>query len=166
MQIIENRRSKIGINTHLTNKIIFDALNNNSISKLRNIDSIKQEVKFGKDTRFDFLLSKKNKNIFIEVKNVTLSRINGIAEFPDAITARGLKHIKKLLEASKKGYDIYLIYVIQRNDCNKFKIANDIDHQYFEMLKKVVKKKLKVLCYDCKFLSKGIKINREIEFNI
>ena len=52
----------------------------------------------------------------------------------------GIKHIKKLLEASKKGYDIYLIYVIQRNDCNKFKIANDIDHQYFEMLKKAVKK--------------------------
>ncbi len=166
LQIIENKQSKIGINTHLTNKIILDALNNNSISKLRNIDSIKQEVKFGKNTRFDFLLSKKNKNIFIEVKNVTLSRINGIAEFPDAITARGLKHIQKLLEASQKGYDIYLIYVIQRNDCNKFKIANDIDHQYFEMLKKAVKKKLKVLCYDCKFLSKGIKINREIEFNI
>ena len=166
LQIIENKQSKIGINTHLTNKIILDALNNNSISKLRNIDSIKQEVKFGKNTRFDFLLSKKNKNIFIEVKNVTLSRINGIAEFPDAITARGLKHIQKLLEASQKGYDIYLIYEIQRNDCNKFKIANDIDHQYFEMLKKAVKKKLKVLCYDCKFLSKGIKINREIEFNI
>ena len=69
----------------------------------------KREVKFGSNTRFDFLLSEKKK-IILEVKNVTLSREKKVAEFPDAITARGLKHIKELLEASKKGYQIYLLF--------------------------------------------------------
>ena len=100
---------------------------------------------------------------FIEVKNVTLSRKKGIAEFPDAITSRGLKHISELLKAKKKGYEIYLLYIIQRDDCNKFSLASDIDPEYCELLLKAVKKKLKLLCYDCKFSTKGIKINRKIQ---
>ena len=166
LQIIEDQKSKIGINTHLTNKIVFDALNKGSIKDFKNLDSIKKEVKFGQNTRFDFLLSKKNKKTFVEVKNVTLSRKNRIAEFPDAITTRGLKHIKELLNAKKKGFDAYLLFVIQRNDCNKFEIAKDIDPEYCELLIKAVKKNLKILSYDYKFSSKGIELNRNIEFKI
>jgi len=164
LQIIEDQKSKIGINTHLTNKIVFDALNKGSIKDFKNLDSIKKEVKFGQNTRFDFLLTKKNKKTFVEVKNVTLSRKNRIAEFPDAITTRGLKHIKELLNAKKKGFEVYLLFVIQRNDCNKFELAKDIDPEYCELLIKAVKKNLKVLCYDCKFSTKGIELNRYIEF--
>ncbi len=164
LQIIEDQKSKIGINTHLTNKIVFDALNKGSIKDFKNLDSIKKEVKFGQNTRFDFLLTKKNKKTFVEVKNVTLSRKNQIAEFPDAITTRGLKHIKELLNAKKKGFEVYLLFVIQRNDCNKFELAKDIDPEYCELLIKAVKKNLKVLCYDCKFSTKGIELNRYIEF--
>ena len=166
LQIIEDQKSKIGINTHLTNKIVLDALNKGTIKDFKNLDSIKKEVKFGQNTRFDFLLSKKNKKTFVEVKNVTLSRKNQIAEFPDAITIRGLKHIKELLNAKKKGFDAYLLFVIQRNDCNKFELAKDIDPEYCELLIKAVKKNLKILCYDCKFSSKGIELNRNIEFKI
>ena len=166
LQIIEDQKSKIGINTHLTNKIVFDALNKGSIKDFKNLDSIKKEVKFGQNTRFDFLLTKKDKKTFVEVKNVTLSRKNRIAEFPDAITIRGLKHIKELLNAKKKGFEAYLLFVIQRNDCNKFELAKDIDPEYCELLIKAVKKKLNVLCYDCKFLPKGIKLNREIQFKL
>ena len=164
LQIIEDQKSKIGINTHLTNKIVFDALNKGSIKDFKNLDSIKKGVKFGQNTRFDFLLTKKNKKTFVEVKNVTLSRKNRIAEFPDAITTRGLKHIKELLNAKKKGFEVYLLFVIQRNDCNKFELAKDIDPEYCELLIKAVKKNLKVLCYDCKFSTKGIELNRYIEF--
>ena len=89
-----------------------------------------------------------------------------MAEFPDAITARGLKHIKELLKASEKGYEVYLLFVVQRDDCNKFELAEDIDPEYCELLIKAVKKKLNILCYDCKFSSKGIKINRRINFLI
>ena len=166
LQIIEDKKSKIGINTHITNKIVLDALNKGLIKNFSNLKEIKQEVKFGENTRFDFLVTNENKKTFIEVKNVTLCREKKIAEFPDAITSRGSKHIQELLEANKKGYKIYLFFVIQRNDCNKFKLAKDIDPEYCELLLKAVKKNLKVLCYDCKFSSKGIKLNREIQLKI
>ena len=166
IEIIEDQKSKVGINTHLTNSIVFDGLNNSVIKDFRNLDLVKQEVKFNENTRFDFLVTEKKKKSFIEVKNVTLSRQKGIAEFPDAVTTRGLKHIKELLNARKKGYDIYLFYVVQRDDCKKFELAKDIDPEYCELLVKAVKKKLKILCFDCKFSTKGIKLNREIKIKI
>ncbi len=166
LQIIENQKVKVGINTHLTNKIVLDALNNSLIKELRNFDIINQEVKFGENTRFDFLITKKTKKTFIEVKNVTLSRQRGLAEFPDSVTSRGLKHIKELINASKKGYEIFILYVIQRDDCKKFALAKDIDPEYCELLVKAVKKKLNVICYDCKFSAKGIKLNRRIQFKL
>ena len=166
LQIVENKNSKVGINTHFTNKIVTDALNNNLINEFKNSKIIQPEVKFGTNTRFDFLIFKNKRKCFLEVKNVTLSRNKGIAEFPDAVTTRGLKHINELLKASKKGYEIYLLYVIQRTDCKKFKLAKDIDPKYSEFLLKAVKKKLKILCYDCKFSLKGIKLNRLVKFKL
>ena len=166
LQIIETDTSKVGVNTLLTNKIIFDALQDKAIKEFKNIRNIYREVKFGKNTRFDFLVLEENKRSFIEVKNVTLSRKKGIAEFPDAITARGLKHINELMKAGNQDYNTYLLFLIQRNDCKRFEIAKDIDLAYYKLLKKAVKKKLKILCYDCKFLTKGIKLNRKIKFNI
>ena len=166
VQIIEDRKTKVGINTHLTNKIVLNSLLAKEIKDFRNFSAIRREVKFGENTRFDFLVINGNKKVFIEVKNVTLSRHKGIAEFPDAVTSRGLKHIKELLNAKKEGYDIYLFYVVQRDDCNKFELAKDIDPEYCELLVKAVKKKLKILCFDCKFSSKGIKLNREIKIKI
>ena len=166
LQIIKDQSSKVGINTHNTNKIVLDALNNSIIEKFRNLETIKPEVNFGSNTRFDFLISEGKKRSFIEVKNVTLSRKKGIAEFPDAVTSRGLKHIEELIKAGQKGYEIYLLYVIQRNDCDKFKLAKDIDPKYCKLLIKAVKKNLNILCYDCKFSTKGIKLNRKIHFKI
>ena len=166
LQIIEDKKSMVGVNTHLSNKIVLKALEENLIKDLKNLDNIKSEVKFGRDTRFDFLVSKNNKKIFIEVKNVTLSRKNGVAEFPDAVTTRGLKHINELINASKKGFETYLLFLIQRNDCNQFKIAQDIDPNYYKLLTKAAKKKLNIICYDCKFSPKGIKLNNNIKFKI
>ena len=166
LQVIEDDKTKVGVNTHLSNKIVLHALNNNMIKGFDKKIQIKPEAKFGLNTRFDFLLTKKNSKAFIEVKNVTLSRVKGIAEFPDAVTSRGLKHINELIKASKKGYKIYILYLIQRDDCKSFRIAEDIDTEYSNSLLKAVKKKLNVLCYDCKFSSKGIKLNQKIKFRI
>ena len=166
LQIIQDKKSKVGINTHLTNKIVLEALQNNLIKEFDKKTEIKPETKFGTNTRFDFLISKKKFKAFIEVKNVTLSREKGIAEFPDAVTSRGLKHIKELIKAKNKGYKIYILYLIQRNDCEYFKIAEDIDPEYSDSLSKAVKKKLNILCFDCKFSSKGIKLNQKVKFKI
>ena len=166
LQIIEDLKSKVGVNTHLTNKIVLHALKNNLIKGFDKNIMIKPEVKFGANTRFDFLITKKNYKAFIEVKNVTLSRTKGLAEFPDSITSRGLKHINELIKASKKGYKVFLLYLIQRDDCKSFTIANDIDADYANSLSKAIKKKLNILCYDCKFSPKGIKLNQIIKYKI
>ena len=166
LEIIEDNNSKVGVNTHSTNKIVLHALQNNLIDEFGNISEIKSEIKFGLNTRFDFLISNKKQKAFIEVKNVTLSREKALAEFPDAVTTRGLKHINELLKASKKNYKIFILYLIQRDDCKLFTIAKDIDPNYATTLKKAVKNKLKILCYDCKFSSKGIKLNNKIKLDI
>ena len=157
--------SKVGVNTHSTNKIVYHALQNNLIKEFENILDIKPEKKFNSNTRFDFLVTDKKYKTFIEVKNVTLSRKKTIAEFPDSVTTRGLKHINELLKASKKNYKIFILYLVQRDDCKSFTIAKDIDPDYANA-GLAVKKELNILCYDCKFSSKGIKLNNKIKLNI
>ena len=166
LQIIENKKSKVGVNTHLTNKIVHEALQNNLIKNFNKNIKITSEKVFGANTRFDFLLEDKNIKSFLEVKNVTLNRQDQIAEFPDSITSRGTKHLNELINATKKGFKAYLLFVIQREDCKKFKIANDIDTEYSKTLIKAIKHNVKILCYDCKFSSKGIILNNKIKFHI
>ena len=166
LEIIEDNNVKVGINTHLTNKIVLHALKNNLIKEFKNSLEIRPETKFGTNTRFDFLIISKDYRTFIEVKNVTLSREKKKAEFPDAITSRGLKHIKELMNAYKRGYKIFIIYLVQREDCNSFSIAKDIDADYAKALMKAVKNNLNLLCYDCKFSAKGIKLNSKIRIKI
>ena len=164
LQIIEVNGKKVGVNTHLTNKIFYEALLDGQIIDITKSDILFKEKKFNQNTRFDFFIKKNEKGIFIEVKNVTLSRIKNIAEFPDAVTERGLKHLNELIEAKNRGFDIYLAFIIQREDCKNFKIAEDIDPKYKKLLTFALKNKLKVICYDCKFLSKGIIINNQVNF--
>ena len=166
LEIIEDNKVKVGINTHLTNKIVLHALKNNLIKEFKSSIEIKPETKFGTNTRFDFLVINKDFKAFVEVKNVTLSRNDKIAEFPDAVTSRGLKHINELINASKKGYKVFILYLVQREDCNYFSIAKDIDADYAKALSKAVKNNLNLLCYDCKFSSKGIKLNKKIKIKI
>ena len=164
LQIIEVNGKKVGVNTHLTNKIFYEALLDGQIIDITKSDILFKEKKFNQNTRFDFFIKKNEKGVFIEVKNVTLSRIKNVAEFPDAVTERGLKHLNELIEAKNRGFDIYLAFIIQREDCKNFKIAEDIDPKYKKLLTFALKNKLKVICYDCKFLPKGIIINNKVNF--
>tara|TARA_Y100001936_G_C15992595_1_gene623225 strand:+ start:221 stop:922 length:702 start_codon:yes stop_codon:yes gene_type:complete len=166
LQIIEVQNSKVGVNTHFTNKIVDHALKNNILKHFSNKVTIQREKVFNKNTRFDFFLQEKKEKIFLEVKNVTLKRKDDLAEFPDSVTLRGTKHIKELINAKKRGFKAVLMFVIQRDDCNKFKVAEDIDPEYSKILKIAIKQKVKIVCYDCKFSSKGIKLNKEIKILI
>ena len=163
-QIIKVNNKLVGINTHLTNKIVFEALNKKKIKDLALFNNIKPETKFSDNTRFDFLISNNNKKCFLEVKNVTLSRKNKIAEFPDAVTSRGAKHLKELISAKKKGFESYILYLIQREDCSYFKIAKDIDEEYKRIFNEALKNGVKVLCYDCKLSNEDIKINKQVDY--
>jgi len=164
LQLIEVNKKKIGINTLLTNKIVHEALNQKKIKKLNKFNNIKSEVKFSENTRFDFFLNNEKEKCFLEVKNVTLIRNKNIAEFPDAITSRGAKHLNELIKAKKKGYQAYMLYLIQIEGCDSFKIANDIDHEYKIMFDKALKNRVKILCYDCKLNNEEIKLNKQIKY--
>ena len=162
LQIIEVDNKLVGINTHLTNKIILESLKKKKIQCLAKFTEIKPEVKFSKNTRFDFLISNNKEICFLEVKNVTLVRKTNTAEFPDAITTRVTKHLKELIEAKKMGYQSYLLFLIQREDCKHLKIAKDIDLNYKKAFDDSLKNGVKILCYDCKLSDEEIIINNQI----
>ena len=164
LEIVEVNKTLVGINTQLTNKIVLEALIHKKINNLIKFNNIKSEEKFSDHTRFDFFLSNKKEKCFLEVKNVTLLREKKTAEFPDAVTSRGTKHLKELCNAKKKGYQSYILYLIQREDCDSFKIAEDIDEEYKVTFSKALKKGVKILCYDCKLNNEEIKLNNQINY--
>ena len=164
LEIIEVEKNLVGINTFSSNKIVFEALGNKKISSLIKFKNIKREVKFSDKTRFDFFLSNDKEKCFLEVKNVTLLREKKIAEFPDAVTSRGTKHLNELCKAKKEGYQSYILYLIQRDDCDSFKIAEDIDEKYKDAFNKAIKSGVKILCYDCKLSNEEIKLNNQINY--
>ena len=162
LEIIKVKKNLVGVNTHFANKIAFHGLSNNLVKEVKNSNNIKPEVFFDKETRFDFLVEKNNQKTFVEVKNVTLSRKDKLAEFPDAVTTRGSKHLKTLIAATKKGYKTYLLFLVQIQGVTDFKIAKDIDKEYYENYKLAKKAGVKFLAYRCKISSKEIKIEKKI----
>ena len=163
LEIIKARKNLVGVNTHLANKIVGHGLQNNLIKELKNNDTVKSEVFFNKETRFDFLIEKINKKSFVEVKNVTLFRQDNTAEFPDAVTTRGSKHLLALIDATKKGYKSYLIFLVQIQNMEKFKIAKDIDNEYYQNYQLAKKAGVIFLAYRCKINTKEIIIDKKLK---
>ena len=159
LEMIKVKKRIIGVNTHRANRIVEDALNNKLIDEFKLIKNIKAEFKFSEDTRFDFLCDKK----ILEVKNVTLLRNDNFAEFPDAITSRGSKHLKMLVNSIKKGYKPYVLFLTQIQDINKFRIAKDIDANYYKEYTEAKKAGVNFLAYRCYLSSKEIKIEKKIK---
>jgi len=163
LEVLEDQKQMVGVNTHSANKIIEEALINKRIKELENYDQVQREMKYNDNTRFDFLVSNKREQAFIEVKNVTLKREKDYAEFPDAPTTRGQKHLLELIDSKKKEYQAYLIFLVQREDCKFFKISKDIDKKYYENFIQAKKKGVKFLCYSSKVTDKEIILNKKIE---
>ena len=158
LEIIEANKKLVGVNTHRANKIVADGLNKGLIKEFKSIKNIKHEFKFSSDTRFDFLC---DKNI-IEVKNVTLIRNKDLAEFPDAITTRGTKHLINLINSIEKNYKPYVLFLTQIQGISNFRIAKDIDDNYYRNYKIAKKAGVKFLAYRCALSSKEIKIEKKI----
>ena len=163
LEIIKVKNILVGVNTHLANKIVLEGLSNNYIKEFNNLDKIKPEVFYNKETRFDFLIKKKNRECFIEVKNVTLFRNGMVAEFPDSPTTRGSKHLITLIDAKNKGFKSYVIFLVQIEKMTKFKIARDLDKNYYNNYLLAKKSGVQFLAYRCKIDPKEIKIERKLE---
>ena len=163
LEIINVKKNLVGVNTHFANKIAFHGLSNNLVKEIKNSDNIKPEVFFNKETRFDFLIEKKKQKSFVEVKNVTLFRDKNTAEFPDAVTSRGSKHLLTLIDAIKKGYKTYLLFLVQIQNMEYFKIAKDIDPEYYKNYLLAKKAGVNFLAYRCDISSKRIFIDKKLK---
>ncbi len=163
LEIIKSRKNLVGINTHMANKIAKHALENNLINELKDINLIKPEVFFNKETRFDFLVEKGDQKSFVEVKNVTLFRNMDTSEFPDSVTSRGSKHLLTLIDAIKKGYKTYLLFLVQIQNMKYFKIAKDIDEEYYKNYILAKKAGVNFLAYRCDISPKKIFIDKKLK---
>ena len=164
LEIIKSNGASVGVNTHRANRIVEAALLSNKIKSIKKIIHMQREVRYGENSRIDFLVNNKDEEIYIEVKNVTLSLKKGIAEFPDAITERGSKHLKELSKIKDKKTRAIMLYLIQRDDCKYFQIAKEIDEKYNSNLKKAIESGVEVLCYNCKFKNNKIELDKKIKF--
>lgn len=120
-----------GVDTALPNRAVRAALEARQITALAAYGSVKPEVKYGENSRIDFLLSEPGlPDAYVEVKSVTLCRTPGLAEFPDSVTARGAKHLGELAKMAQAGHRAVLLYLVQRTDCTHVAIADDLDPTY------------------------------------
>jgi sugar fermentation stimulation protein A len=152
----------VGIKTFHPNHLVEEAIHSGIIAELQGYHTLKREVRYGKNSRIDVLLS--DPLTYVEVKNVHLKR-GQTAGFPSSVTARGAKHMRELSEMVRQGHQSYVIYVVQRNDCKHFEIASDIDPVYGKEMQLALEAKVKVLVYACEVNPKGITITHRIGFN-
>ncbi len=135
-EMIKINGNWVGINTYNPNHIAAEILASGGISDLPAFDIIKREVKFD-DSRFDLYAEANEQKFFFEVKNVTLKEGN-VARFPDAVTTRGRKHLQTLIKAKAQGFEVAMIYIIQRVDVSTFGPAWNIDPDYSNELIRAV----------------------------
>ena len=162
-ELTQENNTIVGVNTHNPNKIIQEAINNNEIKELLNYKTLKREVKYGVNSKIDIFLQDDNKaDCYVEIKNVHLSRKKSLAEFPDGITSRGTKHLKELANVAQAGGRAVMLYLIQRNDCNSFKIAEDIDVEYGKAFIEAINAGVEVICIDTILSTTEINIGKNI----
>ncbi len=160
-----DKPSLVGINTAHPNKLVEEAILGGKIKELDGYGALKREVKYGKNSRIDILLSDENKaDCYVEVKNVHLMREQGLAEFPDSVTTRGAKHLRELSDMVAEGHRSVLVFLIQRDDADNMTIAKDIDPAYAEAMDEALKAGVEILAYSCDLSINGIEVTKSIPF--
>jgi sugar fermentation stimulation protein A len=156
----------IGINTLFANKLVLDALNQNIICEVSDIENIASEVKYGGEkSRIDFLITHSdNKKTYIEVKSVTLKGEGSQGYFPDAVTARGQKHLRELIHCKQQGHNAILFFMVQHSGIDSVQVEKSIDPEYFELLKQAVKLGVQVVAYKAKINPQEIVVDHAVPF--
>ncbi|MBY0501738.1 MAG: DNA/RNA nuclease SfsA [Alphaproteobacteria bacterium] len=164
-QMVEVDGVFVGMNTSNPNHLVEEAIRNGIVSELQGYQKLQREVSYGKNSRIDILLSNPGESLtYVEVKNVHLKR-GKIAAFPSSVTIRGAKHMGELTEMVHKGHKAYVVYVVQRNDCEGFEVAKDIDPYYGEETLKAIKNGVQPLVYACEVTPNAITITHSINYH-
>jgi sugar fermentation stimulation protein A len=157
----ENGDALVGINTGRANALAEEALTAGRIPELTGYEGLRREVRYGTGSRVDFLLEGATP-CYLEIKSVTLKRRPGLAEFPDAVTARGRRHLAELAGMVQQGHRAVLLFLVQRGDCGRVAVAADIDPGYAAAFAEAQAAGVEILCYNCNLTPAGIAVERRL----
>ena len=157
----------VGINTARPNGLVEEAIAGGMISELQGYAEMRREVRYGRNSRIDILLEDpKRPACYVEVKNVHLRRTDGAhptaAEFPDSVTKRGAKHLVEMSDMVAEGSRAIMVYLVQRGDCDHFRIAADIDPAYARGLTLARAAGVEAICYACRVEMEGIEVEHAL----
>ena len=160
-ELIEADGVLVGINTSVPNKLAAEAVGDGTIAELQGYDTLRREVRYGEGSRIDLLLERGDARCWVEVKNVTLTR-DGVALFPDAVTARGLKHLRELTARVAAGDRAVMLYVVQRANAESFAPADEIDPAYAAGLREATAAGVEALCYRADVTTEEIRLSTRL----
>jgi sugar fermentation stimulation protein A len=165
-EVIEADGALVGINTAHPNKLVEEALVAGRIQGLAGFETLRREVKYGKNSRIDILLEQADgSKIYVEVKNVHLMRESCLAEFPDSVTARGAKHLVELGDMVAEGHRSAMVFLVQRPDCDTLSLASDIDPNYAEAFKTAKAAGVEAYAIGCDVRLDGIDAVKDVAIN-
>ena len=157
----------VGINTNHPNKIVSEAIAAGEVKALKGYASLKREQKYGKNSRIDILLEDPKKGMcYVEIKNVHLSRTHGLAEFPDSVTERGVKHLGEMSDMVATGHRAVMVYLIQRADATKLTFARDIDETYADAFVAAKKAGVEAIALRCALDTNGIRVETTVPIKV
>jgi len=166
-ELIRIGDAMVGINTSHPNALVSEAIENGTISELQGFDTLRREVKYGKNSRIDILLENEDgSRCYVEVKNVTMRRdltAGAPAEFPDGVTARGAKHLQELSDMVADGHRAVMVYLVQRDDADAFTLARDIDPDYGTAYDQARSAGVEMVAYGCQLSPQEISVSRKIK---
>ncbi|CAJ1369530.1 MAG: DNA/RNA nuclease SfsA [Roseibium album] len=166
-EIIEADGALVGINTAHPNRLVEEAIEAGRIKALSGYETLRREVKYGKNSRIDILLEDGNgKKTYVEVKNVHLMRQAGLAEFPDSVTARGAKHLAELADMVAEGHGAAMVFLVQRPDCDRLSLASDIDPAYASAFAAAREAGVNTYAIGCDVTLDGIEAVRTVNIEI
>lgn len=165
LELVEADGGLVGVNTMLPNRLVAEALAADAIPELTGYATHRREVKYGENSRVDFLLTAEDRPAcWLEIKNVHLSRTPGLAEFPDCVAARSTKHLRELEAMVAAGDRAVALFVVQRNDCAAFSACAELDPAFAAALHRTADAGVEVLIYACAMSTGGIGIERRLDW--
>jgi sugar fermentation stimulation protein A len=161
-------KTLVPINTTNPNRIVREALEADLIPELGGFQTLRAEVKYGENSRIDFLIeyAAALPRAYVEVKNVHLVRTRELAEFPDSVTRRGAKHLDELMKIAGDGKRAVMLFVVQRSDCKRFRPADDLDPAYGAKLREAAQNGVELLCYDCEVTLEHVTLRRRLPIEL